>query len=79
MRNVLDKVVDSARGEVKAHVLAIRDAPTLEAGRQAAGEALEQYSRTYPSTMAGLSEDLEARLNHLRVLVNHRRYIRTTT
>ena len=78
MRNVLDKVPDSARAEVKAHVLAFRDAPTLEAGRQAAVEVLEQYSRTYPSAMASLSEDLEARLNHLLMPVNHRRYIRTT-
>ena len=28
--------------------------------------------------MASLSDDLEARLNHLRVPVTHRRYVRTT-
>ncbi len=78
MRNVLDKVPESARAEVKAHLLAIRDAPTLEAGQQAAAEMLERYGRLYPSAMASLSEDLEARLNHLRVPVNHRRYVRTT-
>jgi putative transposase len=78
MRNLLDKVPDSAKAEVKAHVLAIRDAPTLEAGRQAAAEVLERYSRLYPSAMASLSDDLEAKLNHLRVPIAHRRYVRTT-
>jgi putative transposase len=28
--------------------------------------------------MASLSDDLEARLNHLRVPINHRRYVPTT-
>jgi len=78
MRNVLDKIPDSAKAEVKAHVLTLRDTPTLEAGRQAAAELLERYSRLYPSAMASLSDDLEARLNHLRVPVTHRRYVRTT-
>ncbi|MDZ7272203.1 MAG: IS256 family transposase [candidate division KSB1 bacterium] len=78
MRNILDKIPDSAQAEIKAHVLTIRDAPTLEAGRQAAAEVLERYSRLYPSAMASLSDDLEARLNHLRVPVNHRKYVRTT-
>lgn len=78
MRNILDKVPDSAKAEVKAHLLTIRDAPTFDAGRQAAAEVLERYSRLYPSAMASLSDDLEARLNHLRVPITHRRYVRTT-
>jgi len=78
MRNVLDKIPDSAKAEVKAHVLTLRDAPTLDAGEQAASELLERYSRLYPSAMASLSDDLAARLNHLRVPVNHRRSVRTT-
>ncbi len=78
MRNVLDKVPDSCRAEVKAHVLTMRDAPTLAAGQQAAAEVLDRYGRLYPSAMASLSDDLEARLNHLRVPVAHRRYVRTT-
>jgi transposase-like protein len=78
MRNVLDKIPESAQADVKAHVLTIRDAPTIEAGRQAAADVLERYSRLYPSAMASLSDDLEARLNHLRVPINHRRAVRTT-
>ncbi len=38
MRNVLDKVPDRARAEVKAHLLTIRDAPTAETGQQAAAQ-----------------------------------------
>lgn len=78
MRNILDKIPDSAKAEINAHVVAIREAPTLEAGHQAAAEVLERYGRLYPSAMASLSDDLEARLNHLRVPINHRRYVRTT-
>jgi len=78
MRNILDKIPDSAKAEVKAHLLTIRDAPTLDAGRQAAAGVLERYSRLYPSAMASLSDELEARLNHLRGPITHRRYVRTT-
>lgn len=78
MRNVLDKVPESAKAEVKAHVLMLRDAPTLDAGRQAAAEVLERFGRLYPSALASLSDDLDARLNHLRVPVAHRRSVRTT-
>ncbi len=35
MRNVLDKVPEYARAEVKAYLVSIRDAPTPQAGRQA--------------------------------------------
>ncbi len=35
MRNVLDKVPEYARAEVKAYLTSIRDAATPEAGRQA--------------------------------------------
>lgn len=78
MGNLLDKVPDSARAEVKAHLLTVRDAPTLDAGQQAAAAVLDRYGREYPSAMASFSDDLEARLNHLRVPVRHRRYVRTT-
>jgi putative transposase len=43
MRNVLAKVPDAARAEMKAHVVAIRDAPTLEVGRQTATTVLARF------------------------------------
>ncbi len=78
MRNVLDKVPDAARAEVKAFLEAVRDAPTPEAGRQAAAAVLERFGREYPSAMASFSDDLEASLAHLEAPLAHRKYIRTT-
>jgi len=78
MRNVLDKVPDAARAEVKAHLVVIRDAPTYEAGRQAAAAVLVRFERLYPTAMASLRDDLEASLAHLRLPVAHRKYVRTT-
>ena len=78
MRNVLDKVPDAARAEVKAHLVPIRDAPTYEVGRQTAMGVLARFERTYPTAMASLREDLEASLAHLRLPVAHRKYVRTT-
>lgn len=78
MRNILDKVPKSTRPELKAHLLAVRDAPTLEAGRQAAAAVLEQFQRAYPSAMTSLSDDLDASLAHLQVPASHRKFVRTT-
>jgi len=78
MRNVLDKVPESAREEVKAHLQAVRDAPTPEAGEQAAAKVLERFGQEYPSAMRSFSTDLEASLAHLRLPIAHRKYVRTT-
>lgn len=78
MRNVLDKVPDAVRAEVKAHMAAIRDAPTYKEGRQTAQAVLARFARIYPTAMASLSDDLEASLAHLRLPVGHRKYVRTT-
>ena len=78
MRNVLDKLPDSARNEVKAWLQAVRDAPTPEAGRQAAAETLGHFQQEYPRAMQCLAEDLEASLAHLRVPPGHRKFVRTT-
>jgi putative transposase len=78
MRNVLDKVPAVARAEVKAHVAAIRDAPTYKEGCHTAQAVLARFERAYPTAMASLSGDLEASLAHLRLPVAHRKYVRTT-
>lgn len=78
MQNVLDKLPESARQEVKSWLQAVRDAPTLEAGRQAATEVLERFGPTYPAAMRSFADDLEASLAHLRLPPAHRRYVRTT-
>jgi transposase-like protein len=78
MQNVLDKLPESARQEVKSWLQTVRDAPTVEAGRQAATEVLERFSPTYPAAMRSFADDLEASLQHLRLPAAHRRYVRTT-
>ncbi len=78
MRNFQSKVPDHLWPEIKAHLTAIRDAPTREAGEAAAGDVLTRFGQDCPSLCAVLSEDLEALLNHLRVPWRHRKYVRTT-
>ncbi len=78
MRNVLDKVPDATRAEVKAHLVALRDAPTYAVGQQTARHVLAQFEREFPTAMASLREDLEASLTHLRLPVGHRKHARTT-
>jgi putative transposase len=77
-RNILDKVPDDARPELKAFLQTIREAPTLEAGRLAAQQVIERYKKLYPSAMQSLEDDLEASLAHLQVPVAHRKFVRTT-
>ena len=66
MRNLKSKVPDHLWPEVKAHLDAIRDAPTREAGEANARDVLSRFGKDCPSLCAALSEDLEALLNHLR-------------
>lgn len=78
MRNVLDKVPDDSRAEVKAFLEAVRDAPTEEAGQEAAGDVLDRFGERFPAAMRSFSDDLEASLAHLMVPVRHRKCVRTT-
>ena len=63
---------------MRAHLIAIRDAPTYEAGRQTALAVLARFDRVYPTAMTSLRDDLEASLAHLRLPAAHRKYVRTT-
>lgn len=78
MRNVLDKVPDRVRAELKAHLVTVRDAPTYGAGKHAAAAVQLCFRREYPAAMASLADDLEASLAHLRLPVAHHQHVRTT-
>jgi transposase-like protein len=78
LQNVLSKLPQSAFEEVKAHLRAVRDAPTHEAGQQAAKEVLLKFSGLYPSAMKSFEDDLEASLAHLKLPADHRVNCRTT-
>lgn len=76
--NLHAKLPAEAADEVLAHVRAVRDAPTLEAGTAAAAAVVERFERTYPAAMVCLVDDLDASLAHLRLPVRHRIHVRTT-
>jgi putative transposase len=78
LSNIRSKLPAEGAEEVLAHVRAVRDAPTLEAGEQAAAVVIERFGDRYPAAMACLSDDLEASLAHLKLPVRHRINVRTT-
>ena len=78
MQNVLDKVPDSHKQEVKAFLTAVRDAPDYETGKQRADEFIEKYETRYPRATNSFNDDLEATLNHLKMPLVHHKHLRTT-
>ena len=78
VRNVTDKVPDSARTEVKAAVQATYYAPTQEVAQMVAADVLKRYQGTYPSAMKSFQEDWEACGAYLRCPQIHHKRIRTT-
>jgi putative transposase len=77
-RNVLDKVPDSARDEVKAMVQASYYAPNQEVARMVAAEVLDTYQDRYPAAMRSFQDDWEACIAYLRCPAVHHKRIRTT-
>ena len=72
------RAIDEVWPKVKAHLNAIRDAPTREAGEATARDVLKRFSKDCPSLCAALSDDMGPLLNHLRVPWRHRKHVRTT-
>ncbi len=62
LSNIRAKVPEEAAQEFMAHVRAVRDAPTHEAGEAAAAAVIERFSQTYPAAVRCFAEDLEASL-----------------
>ena len=71
MRNVMDKLPEHARPEVKPYLLAVRDAATPAAGQQAAAAVREQFSRQYPSAMACFSTNTTPNQRMGRAMKTH--------
>jgi putative transposase len=76
--NILDKVPESARQEVKKALNAIYDAPNREVADVLTTDFLERYDELYPSAVACFQDDLEACLAFLKCPIIHHRRIRTT-
>jgi putative transposase len=77
-RNVLDKVPDAARDEVKAALNSIYYADTREIADLFTARFLETYGSRYPSAVACFTDDLEACLAFLNCPPVHHSRIRTT-
>ena len=77
-RNILDKVPESARQEVKKALNAIYDAPNREVADTLTVDFLDHYGELYPSAVSCFQDDLEACLAFLKCPIIHHRRIRTT-
>ncbi len=78
VRNILDKVPDEMRAEVKAYLAAVREAPNPDEGKKAAGIFIGRYERQFPSAVRSFTDDLPASLAHLQLPAAHRKFVRTT-
>lgn len=78
MQNLEQKVPPAAWPEFKQMVVAVRDASSVEVARHHVVELCQRYEHELPSACACLLDDLDASLNHLRVLQRHQPYVRTT-
>lgn len=78
MRNILSKVPQSAREEIKRRVQDVFYAPSLETAQQRAKEVQKEYAQPYPTAMRCFQDDLEACLAYLRCPLAHHKSIRTT-
>ena len=77
-RNVLDKVPDSVRAEVKAMLKTAYYAPNREVARLMAAKVSEAFQAQYPSAIKSFQNDWEACIAHLRCPTTHHKSIRTT-
>lgn len=78
MRNILGKVPQAAREEIKRRVQDVFYAPDLQIARERAAQVLHDYQQEYPAAMRSFNDDLEACLAYLRCPLAHHKAIRTT-
>jgi len=77
-RNVIGKVPDNARQEVKAAVQAAYYAPDQDVAAMIAAEVLKDYQTLYPAAMKSFQDDWHACIAYLRCPHIHHKRIRTT-
>ena len=77
-RNVLDKVPNSTRDEVKAMIRAAYYAPNQEVAKKVADDVLKTYQDRYPSAMKSFQDDWAASIAYMRCPHAHHKRIRTT-
>jgi transposase-like protein len=78
MQNLEQKVPPQAWPAFKALVADMREAPTFEEGQRRFERLVAAYQGTFPEACRCLADDTEASLNHLKVPLRHRQYVRTS-
>jgi len=76
--NVLEKVPEKDKAEVKTWLDSIYYAPNRYVADEMAAAFVNRYGDEYPSAVKSFQDDLDASLSHLYFPENHRRHIRTT-
>jgi putative transposase len=77
-RNVISKVPDRARSEIKATVQAAYYAPNQDVAEMVAADVLAKYQQPYPSAMKSFMADWDACIAYLRCPAIHHPRIPTT-
>lgn len=77
-RNVLARVPELARDEVRQWLDDVYLAPDFETGKRRAQAFIERYEDVYPQAVKVFRDDLDASVNHLRAPAAHRKAVRTT-
>lgn len=80
MRNLMNKLPRDKEiyEPIREQLRAIYYAPNLESAEGLAAAFIVKYGEQYPSMVKCFSDDLAASLNHLKLPIGHRRFIRTT-
>ena len=78
MRNLMQKVPPQAWPAFKAVVVDLRDAPTVAEGARRLQAVVREHETVFPEACRCLLDDRQASLNHLRVPLRHRQYVRTS-
>jgi len=78
IRNIIGKVPESVRNELKADVQAAYYAPSRKIADMIAADVLAKYQDTYPAAMKCFREDWESCVAYMRCPQIHHKRIRTT-
>lgn len=78
MRNLMNKVPESAQSEFKVAARAAYQAPSVALAQMLRQDLVARFDRDHPSAVICFEEDFDACVAHLRCPTTHRRCIRTT-
>lgn len=78
MRNLQSKVSEADWPELRIHVRACYEAPSLEMARALREDVAKRFRDRFPAALACFEDDFDACIAYLRFPIAHRKFIRTT-